>query len=282
MKSVLTDITKKDILLDPFPHLNITNALDEATHQRILRELPTIDQIENILRVNDCPDSCYWLYIDRLRRLDPVPETIIEFLEAHSSDEFVNSVYNLFEEHIKNMLPLFRKKDISPTAAMCINPRTKSNMNNLIRGPHLDQPHDMFVFLYYLKPPQMQIEGGDLELYKYKTRFKGFDRSQFRDPRIIPEKDIIKVKTIPYESNRFVLILDGIHSVHGVSPVKYCNTYRIRLDGGALYKKSEGEPNYYYTDYLTLPERMRDFVGRKRQGLRRRICKKYVKTKDAI
>ena len=274
MDSILKDITKKDIKLYPFPHLNIPNALSEDIHQRILSELPSTQQLEEVLDVNNCPDNNHYFYKEALKKLKPVPTTIIEFLEVHSSEEFLNSVIKLFEDHINEQLPYFRREAVVPTSSMCVYTNKTRKEGHIIRGPHLDSPHDMFVFLYYLKPNDMHIKGGDLELYKYKTRFKGFDRySDFRDPRLIPHHHVEKMMSVPFVSNQFVLILDGIRTIHGVSPIQQCDSYRIRLDGGAFYENASGEPNYYYTEHLTPLEVINDKIGLIYQGLRRRLYK---------
>ena len=109
-------------------------------------------------------------------------------------------------------------------------------------------------------------------MYKYKSRFKGFRRDIWWDERELSSKHVEKVKSIPYENNRFVILLDGINSVHGVSPISQGSKgYRYRLNGGLstpfMYR------HYNYRDYLNPFEVIKDSVGLKYQLLRRKTYK---------
>lgn len=85
--------------------------------------------------------------------------------------------------------------------------------------------------LFYLRHPDDDSQGGDLELYKYKT-----NNFKYYGQRFIQDKYIEKVKTIKYERNTLVIFLNSINSIHGVSNRSVTNHPRLFVNilGGQL------------------------------------------------
>jgi len=183
----------------------------------------------------------------------------------------MDSLLNLFNDYLKTSFHLLKRELVEPVeTSLFINP-IKTNVSNIkkdnsifIRGPHLDDAVDVIVFLYYLKPNETVIRGGSLDLYKYKSRFKGFRRDIWWDERELHLKHIEKVKSIPYENNRFIILLDSINAIHGVTPIlSGSEGYRYRLTGG-LSTPSQYR-HYNYRDSLTTLESLADSAGIKYQ-----------------
>jgi len=280
MDLILKNLTQKDIILDPVPHLDIKNAFPEEIVNGMLNELPDKSFLEDVYKINSKNNpSAIELSINDLRSYNLDTPYLSKFIKAHSSPSFKKSLFNLFGDHLKFFLPLFKPELVEPVeTSLFINP-IKTNVSDInkddsifIRGPHLDDAVDVIVFLYYLKPEETVIKGGSLDLYKYKSRFKGFRRDIWWDERELHFKHIEKVKSIPYENNRFIILLDNINAIHGVTPIfSGSKGYRYRLSGGL--STPSNYRHYNYRDSLNPLEVVADSVGLKYQKLRRKIHK---------
>jgi hypothetical protein len=92
---------------------------------------------------------------------------------------------------------------------------------------------------------------GELELYRYKTRFRGYDPVLRR--RIIPEKDLESVKTIQRKGNNGILLLNSINAIHGVTPRNPTPHMRCYFRFNAYTDK----PLFEEKDYLTWSDRIK-------------------------
>ena len=240
MESILKDITPKDIVNYPFPHLDIINALPETTYLQMTKELPNRKLLDTYFSKLDKLPSSVKFSSDDLEALELKTPCIDEFIAVHSSKSFLDNILNLFSDYIDSHFPALKYEFLNAVETqLFINPKktTVSEIDNeentFVRGPHLDDPGDVGVFLYYISREEDKIIGGDLELYKYKTRFKGFRRDIWWDERELSLKNVEKAKTIPCQPNRFIFLLDGIQSIHGVTPIESSSSgYRMRLSGG--------------------------------------------------
>ena len=280
MESVLRNVKKEDVQLEPFPHLDIRNALPEPLHRALLEELPSDHFLENTININSGEfHSSFVMTADDMSRYGLKAPRIKQFMEVHSSDAFMNEALKLFEDHLESRFPRFRRDLLSPSdTSMFVNPRktrvsdVAGGESTFVRGPHTDAATDIGVFLYYLKPCDSTVTGGDLELFDYKSTFRGFRRDIWWDERELPLGTIKHVKSVPYESNRFIFVLDGINAIHGVSPTQTGATgYRIRLTGGI---RTESKHYHYdYRDYLSKFGVLKDRVGVVGQKVRQKAHK---------
>ena len=265
-ETAIANLSRKDVFLHPFPHVDIQNAISDTWHRQILAELPSFNFLDETFHLSS--KSQYTGYILDRKAIENKLEcpAIIEFIEVHSSKEFQDQVLNIFDDCLDGHLPNHQKVELEPTEA-CI---LLHHHNAPPRPPHLDDARDACAFLYYLKPAHSNIQGGDLELYRHRDNFHGFDRIQINEDRRPKRKHLMKAKTIPYESNRFVLFLDGINSIHGVSPTRFQgNDCRFVMTGGLRSKN--GEKLYDPSDYLTRKDQILDKLGYQLQKVRRKI-----------
>jgi hypothetical protein len=98
-----------------------------------------------------------------------------------------------------------------------------------VRTPHLDRTDKLFIGLLYLRLPEDDSQGADLELLKPKEEGK----LVYGHQRLLPAEQTIHVRTIPYRRNSLVLFLNTPKSLHGVTPrgVTRHTRYFINLVG---------------------------------------------------
>lgn len=265
MLDVLSRYTDKHLHKEPFPYIVIPNALPEPEVQALLNEISRVESHIDLSR----PQGRYALVKEDICKVKDVPN-FQAFFELHSSPAFKEKVFEIFDPFLKQHLPKLPtnacEKSTSSMAFVKNVPPKREEYSP--RRAHLDNLNDVFAFLYYLRPETSDIKGGNLQLFKYKDRFRGFDRGQKTDTQFLPMKDIEVLSEVPYENNTLVLFLDGIHSIHGVTPLEMgSSSSRYYFTGGAQYP----EKCYNPLDYLDPIEKTKDYFGHIMQKARMRI-----------
>lgn len=233
MKTLLSDVKKTDVLTDPFPHIVVTDALEDEVCAQLIDEIPSPD----ILRDGKDVLAGYerFNYPASLIAGNPqVSELWQTFIRLHSSEVFMRQALELMGEHILNIYPNFedqfkplqkftsgvRKVDKFPDVDLLLDAQIAMNNSmetpfKRIKRPHIDRPQVLFAGLYYMRHPEDKSSGGDLEIYRFKdNKPGGFDPN---DKQHVDDKYVELVKTIRYERNVFVFFLNSLNSLHGVT-----------------------------------------------------------------
>jgi hypothetical protein len=155
-------------------------------------------------------------------------------MEYTTSGHFFQEVVKTFSPHIQGMYPItqlpletgIRGLDDKPfilDSQLAIN--TPVSRRSSVRGPHIDDPRELFAGLLYM-PPEGYNSGGDLELYKWKGKRKFAGRKNMEKKNECPRNAVEKVKTIEYKPNTMFFFVNSLNSIHGVSRRDATNQYR--------------------------------------------------------
>jgi len=226
--SLLDGVTAADIQLDPYPHIFVPDVLDADTARALGESFPPFSMIG---WENGCPppsNARFQLSASVMQGSDTIPQVWKDFSALHSSPAFFEQVAALFKDHWPQellqtlggslsghsmgliMRNTFDECRILQDARVEINtPVTKGPSSS--RGAHLDTPNRLFTCLYYLRSPEDDAIGGDLELF----RWKGEPPAKIECYNL-PADSVEVVKTIPYRANQMVIFPQGINAVHGV------------------------------------------------------------------
>ncbi len=228
MESLLSKLRKSDIRTDPFPHIIVENVFDESLCLQLFSEFPSL---ETITQGNTYGSNQRFSFSAKdVLKGNSVSKLWKSFIERHVSNDFLEEFVDLFGEHIRKEHPSFEQKveklrelkcgirkidtftdkDVLLDAQICINTPVSGNPSS-VRGPHIDDPRKFLTGLFYLRHPDDDSSGGDLELYKLKNNHPKF-RGQ--DAKISQIEDVTTVK---YERNVFVLFVNSLRAVHAVS-----------------------------------------------------------------
>jgi hypothetical protein len=229
MKSLLSKIKKSDVITEPFPHILVKDALEDDLYLKLFSELPSINVVSKGAGFSSNRRFDYWakdVFGDE--KISPVWK---EFMTVHTSSIFLNELITILKDFIFFMHPSFTKDygfietfrpgirgidtfetvDILLDALISVNTPVIDKPAS-IRRAHVDLPDKLFAGLFYMRDPQDTSTGGDLELYKFKKgKPYGFKQCE------IPDEYVNCVKTIKYERNVFILFVNSIHSLHGVT-----------------------------------------------------------------
>jgi hypothetical protein len=228
MQTLLANVTKGDVLTDPFPHIVIKDTLPEDLCTQLIREFPAIDVITEGQAFSSNDRFSYSAH--KVMQNSAISDLWREFIAAQVSETFWQQFLQLFQTNVRQLHPNFEQEfgaldQLKPgvrraaetdtnlllDAQICLNaPVLKSSP--MIKQPHVDRSRVLFAGLYYLRHPDDQSTGGNLEIYRSRhSQPQGF-KGQF-----IEDKHVELVKTVQYERNVLILFVNSIHSLHGVT-----------------------------------------------------------------
>lgn len=229
MQTLLAHVDSSRVLAEPFPHLVVENALPEDLCLELIAEYPPLEVITR--EQGPTSNQRFSLSASEIMgcdtRLSPLWQ---EFVRQHTSAHFYAQVVNLFGEHIRACYPTLEgtvgaleelstgvrftdtgaEADVLLDAQICVNTEV-IGAPSAVRRVHVDSPNKLFTGLYYLRHPDDNSAGGDLELYRFKGSPRGFRMAELED------RYVEVVKTIRYQRNTLVMFINTVDALHGVT-----------------------------------------------------------------
>ena len=205
MDSVLA---KACVINEPFPHVVIENCLPWDLYCDLLAARPVYEMVlngrppENNRRLD--------LHAAQLLPWSKLPAVWCEFIERHTSQAFWDEIAWLFGLEDDGQSTGVRFKDDAEITLDCqIGLNTPVLEECSVRGPHVDNPVEIFAGLLYMGGAQ---KGGDLVLYEPVKPLIFHGKAELDESLVRP------VKTVTYGHNVFVGFLNQQNSIHGVTP----------------------------------------------------------------
>ncbi len=232
--SLLETVSKGRRSADGLPYMVLEDALPADYYAQLEASWPAT---ETIAGANDLKNNRPY----RIGSTDAIGDTRIapiwrEFVAYHSGSQFLRDVHDLWRSDIERLHRFWPQnfgKGLESFGVGTRSPGKHSNGSNTdhdivmdcqfvinspvtevstVRGPHLDGPHKLFAGLFYLRHPDDDSSGGDLEFY----RLKGSRWPKPKPSRIDPDQ-VELIERIPYRANTLVMFLNSPISVHGVT-----------------------------------------------------------------
>lgn len=225
-------ISPADVKLSPFPYVVVDNVLPAELYGKLTECLPPLDVLTKGVKYGNNQRFNY-----SCTNIAFNPQINLEFknfVQEHLSQSFLGDVLRVFEPAIKQYYPDLEKRmgplkcgirpvDGESDATVLMDVQLGVNTPSLlsgttVRGPHIDCPRKLFVGLFYLRLPEDDSTGGDLQILERAAALVAsgrdirYDYTRTADPR-----DVQVVETVPYAPNRLVLLLNTRDSIHGVS-----------------------------------------------------------------
>ena len=214
--NILKNFDKSCYFSYPYPHFVIRNAIDLDLYKNLEKEYLVIEnyfQQQKAFKKNNVRMQFNQLDLDHLN-LD-IPNWR-EFLIYHSSETHFKNMQQIFESDLNKIYPGLSEqisKNLENFKHFCqpgIN--TPVNKRTTVRMPHLDKYDTLFTGLLYLKNDKDNSKGGDFEIYESKK-----ENYFYRKAEVSNLNSIKKFKTVKYEKNTFVGLLNTKNSIHSVS-----------------------------------------------------------------
>jgi hypothetical protein len=228
MQSLLTGITPTDIQTDPFPHILVRDVMDPAVYAALSEGFPPFSKIGWDSPRPPPSNHRYQLSASQIVDHPDMSDVWKEFAVLHSSPAFFAQVVELFRDHwpqalkqhlggslLGHSMGLYQRDShqdarILQDARIEINTPVSAGPSSS-RGAHLDTSNRLFTGLLYLRHPDDDAVGGDLELFRW-TRGPVAPLDSY----CLPADAVEVVATIPYRPNQLVMFPQGLNALHGV------------------------------------------------------------------
>lgn len=229
---VTQTITVNDLIMDPCPYFCIRNALPDNLYNRLVAEYPEAHMMQ---------DSKTTFQARRYRQHEFVEGTISplwqEFIKYHTSQTYKDRVLSLFspalEKYYPDLVMDFRSAPVTPRHSgepgvqMELQFVLNGQQEETVRTIHLDNSRELFAGLLYMRKPEDQSVGGDIQMFR-----KTVERPEFLGIREVNPAHVELAGTVPYQANTMVLFLNTADTLHGVTPRLGANCFRryINID----------------------------------------------------
>jgi len=257
--SVLQKATAQNVRTDPFPHIVLPNALPDALYDELAASFPSSE----MLGIDSSENNVRWNYsAHQVHDNADLPAIWRDFIAWHSGQGFFDEIIALFGQHIQALYPdhfpdaqklagmragvrkrdKFVRCDIQMDAQISGN--TPVTETSSVRSTHVDRGDKLFSGLFYMRPADYDAVGGDLTISRFKPAFAGRpERFDLFSDAYVDDSHVEHVATIPYDSNRLVLFINSLDSLHGV-------TVRQPSDKSRLFVNFIGEiqPRLYHLE----------------------------------
>ena len=232
--NILQNFKKENYSSFPYPFLEIDNALPQDIYEMLKSEYNIFDNYfksqknfyENNKRIQINTEEI-------LQNKNSFKKSIwFDFVNYHNSREFFDQIINIFDEDILKIYPKvkiiynekkvednflsFRSKDNNERYEFVSDCQPGINTPTItkssVRGPHVDNPVELFGGLLYLKDDEDHSTGSDLIIYEKIEDIIFYKKAEVKNLESLKE-----YKRIKYTKNKFVLFLNTEKSIHAVS-----------------------------------------------------------------
>lgn len=208
----------------PFPYLVIENALPDALYTALAQTRPSP---QKILKGRD-PGNNLRMDLHASETLDDpeIHPLWRDFVAYHTSHDFWTDCLGVFGEAVQLLYPQLefdkplrdattgvRFRDQADIHMDCnIGVNTPVTAPGRVRGPHLDNPVELIAGLLYMRPPEDEVEGGELDVCRLREPYRMHGKAE------IDDKYVEVVGTVPYQANTLVMFVNSAVSIHSVRP----------------------------------------------------------------
>lgn len=252
VREIIGKLDSGSVQLDPYPHLVIPDFLPPEIYQELDESYPDIETIVG----RGVPGNNRRHQINAATGLGHTKLSDVweDFVRILVSKDWWQAVAGVFTEGIRLEHPELENMIGKPLAEFDVGVRgvdkadvlldcqpginTPVTKKSSVRGPHIDNPVELFGGLLYFRDPADDSEGGDLLLCRHRNQ-----NPVFWGKAELLEEDVIIAERVPYAANTLVLFVNSINAVHGVSP-RTVTSYPRRLvniigevyQGGGLFQ----------------------------------------------
>jgi hypothetical protein len=226
MKSILHKATAASVEREPFPHIVIDDALEPELYAALAASFPDWrsfaaggkTQNNSNYRISS-KELLSGKYADAWR----------ELAALHTSTQFFRDVMDVFGDAIRRIHPALEEQigkglDEAATNVRYLEPLADFAMDCQITWTspvrrrsssapcHIDREVALYAGMLYMRPAGDHVDGGDLELYRFRP-----GQRRYNADRSVDLRRVETVRRIGYAANRLVFFIHSPDAVHGVT-----------------------------------------------------------------
>ena len=218
---------KPTLIMDPYPHFIIEDALPEKLYDTLEKEWPA----QQLLATTPFDNGiCYRLKADEMLKPNKVSNAWREFTEYHTSAEFYKEMISVFGDlvpHTDNV-----EETLSPRGWDKGDDKIGTDCQTVMHKPidfssrtaHIDNPREIYAALLYMPYPDDLSTGGEFQIHETHDIITEVNKNGGRE---VKEKAGKIVKTVPYKANTLVVFCNNSPKcVHSVSARKNATHHR--------------------------------------------------------
>ena len=235
--SILQKANQISIEQNPFPHIVIYDALPQD-----LANFLTSNFLFSSFHSN-VNNARYDIPASRLSEIENLPIPWKEFIEFHTSQEFFAELIKIFGHEIikqnRNSFPSIssllnmrvgtRNLDSTENCDIYLDAQISTNSAvtsiSSVREIHLDHTNKLFSGMLYLRQPDDDSNGGNLNLYKWKDGYTHRDKLKYYKESL-DSRHVDFYKQVTYQNNTCIIFLNSIDALHAVTPREITNYQR--------------------------------------------------------
>ncbi|MBF0195625.1 MAG: 2OG-Fe(II) oxygenase [Magnetococcales bacterium] len=219
-ETVFARATKEHIIMEPFPHLVLENALPHDVFHKLLSTRPHYPSSMNT------SNKLLPIYANLILSLDFYNKEWKNFIAKHTTPDIYYKMRELFADCWPESQPVLPKKttrfglfhrdswqngglDVLTDARVDISSPVYGKASSH-RKAHLDEPNRLFSALFYMRDDDDDSQGGGLDLFSFTG-----EPCRPLDVFELPDTKVKRVKTYPYKANTLVAFPQSINAIHG-------------------------------------------------------------------
>ena len=257
--NILSNYKSSDVRNFPFPHIVLENAFSNDVYEKLACSYP-IKEINDANSFKKKSNERIQISSVEMEELESLDEVWKETYKNHTSEEFYFDFVRLFSNFftkyygkenarkLKNFSSIgkrnFNENYINLDFQPGINTPQRRYFRKSVRGPHLDNPKEIFAALIYFRTKEDNSFGGNLEICSKKSK-----KLNFFGKMEVPRSQIKVEKIIDYSSNNGIFFLNSIDSIHSITNRSFTKENRrlLNIIGEAnepLFKIEKGKSFY--------------------------------------
>jgi hypothetical protein len=259
MNSLLHNLTTDQVIVEPFPHLVVANALDAEFCDQLQREFPPMEAFTQGKAYRDC----FKIQYPSAKSLSEpyLTERWREFTLAHLAPDVFQDLVRIFRPHLFHEYPDFEQRfgDVDHlrvgTRGMTGGCDVLMDSQAIIhmpihcapaaeRGPHLKTLNKPFAAFLFLRSKEDTSVGGELEMFSLKPGVEPV----YGKHQVIDHSYLRLEKSVPFTNNTLVVFLNTPRSIQGFGlrskselPTTYFN-FVATLNGPLFSVDSKQQP----------------------------------------
>jgi hypothetical protein len=267
--SVLRRARAADVVVDPFPYIVIDDALPDEICDALIAQYPPLDALAVDATENNSRWSVPAWHAQQNGRIARVWQDLVAY---HASHAFFDDFVRVFGDHVVRLYPhVF--PDIATLRAQRLGVRERDSMENCdflldaqisgntpvrdassVKTIHIDSEHKLFTALLYLRSPDDDSVGGDLDVVRFRADLTAAERRQRYDGMFVDDALTEHVTTVPYRRNTLFMFVNGLEALHGVTVRQPTQHLRLFLNlVGETRVKLFDVPQHWQTRAAKLP-----------------------------
>ena len=232
--NILQNFDKKFYFSNPYPYFVIEKCFSDKIYNLLYRDYNLIiNYLKKDYDFKNLNNVRLQINSENLLKEEIFKKTIwYDFIKYHTSKKFFLDLIEIFHDDLSDYYPkIFSSLKIHQNDENFLKVRSRENHNHKfvidcqpgintyvrkkskVRGPHVDNPVEIFGGLFYLRDNDDTSQGGDLEIYDTEDK-----KILFEGKAEVKNRDCLKkVKTYKYGKNKCIFFLNSLKTIHGIS-----------------------------------------------------------------